>query len=863
MLPFGKSPLLRPRASISKCCTYRIFARPKSSKRPPLKEKKHREFQDTLRISSMYTLTPVTHPTADTRHPLLLLQSHHGDRYFFGMVAEGSQRSLTEGKVRISKLQDIFLTGQLDWSSIGGLPGMILTIADQGKDTLNLHYGSDVLNYIVSTWRYFVFRFGLSLKTNIMNDQEIYKDSILSVKSIITCMSTEQSNNFTEKEESVLRSIVANMFPKNAPTSKYDPSSDPYLNVELPRLSHTPKISTSYEVSFHPVRGRFKPEEAVRLGVPKGPSFGKLASGQTITLENGDVITPDQVLERERHFPKILVLAIPDDSYIQSFHEKFENYDCQDLGIVYYFLDADVTINDDLIKFMERFGNTVQHFVSHPKVCPNSIVFRGAAMIALKLKAMQQDSYNLPREETVLSKEFFECFQKEVVDGTTLQQSQETPLTSSIPSDQVHVFSQNKEVQIESFTKGEEEMKIKLDFKPLRPFSWQHAYKKHVEPLNLRRGSFEKVIGSQINTDNFNTADKRANVEIVTLGTGSALPSKYRNVVSTLLKVPYKNAGGELQNRMILLDAGENTVGTIKRNFSSIAIRNIFQDLGLIYLSHLHADHHLGIISILNEWYKHNKHREESILYIVTPWQYNKFVNEWLQLEEPHLLSKLRYVSCEHLINDSFLRRETKPLDLDQYLDVVGSDARKRRKLETDTNSSFRQVEDIKAMFRGLNIAGFRTCRAKHCNWAYSNSISFYMSSTSRKLFKLSYSGDTRPNIEKFSKEIGYRSDLLIHEATLDNELIEDAIKKRHCTINEAIEVSNEMKAEKLILTHFSQRYPKAPQIDNNILVEAKEYCFAFDGMIVDFEKLGEQKSIFSQLNKAFIEERKQEEESE
>lgn len=250
-------------------------------------------------------------------------------------------------------------------------------------------------------------------------------------------------------------------------------------------------------------------------------------------------------------------------------------------------------------------------------------------------------------------------------------------------------------------------------------------------------------------------------------------------------------------------------------------------------------------------------------MYIVTPWQYNKFVNEWLQLEEPHLLSKLRYVSCEHLINDSFLRRETKPLDLDQYLDVVGSDARKRRKLETDTNSSFRQVEDIKAMFRGLNIAGFQTCRAKHCNWAYSNSISFYMSSTSRKLFKLSYSGDTRPNIEKFSKEIGYRSDLLIHEATLDNELIEDAIKKRHCTINEAIEVSNEMKAEKLILTHFSQRYPKAPQIDNNILVEAKEYCFAFDGMIVDFEKLGEQKSIFSQLNKAFIEERKQEEESE
>lgn len=743
---------------------------------------------------------------------------------------------------------------------------MILTVADQGKDSLNLHYGSDVLNYIVSTWRYFVFRFGLSLKTDIMNDKDIYKDSNLSVKSIVTegdPADTAQCNVFSEKEGSALRSIVANMFPRNAPTSKYDPSSDPYLNVELPKQFQTPRISTSYEITFHSVRGRFKPEEAVRLGVPKGPSFGKLAAGQAVTLDDGHVITPDQVLEKERHFPKILILAIPDDSYIQNVRQRFKDYNNEDLGIVYYFLGANVTINDDLIEIMELFGNHAQHFVSHPKVCPNSIVFRGAAMIALKLKAMQQKNYNLPREEQILSKDFYDCFQKDVYDGTTVEQSQETPLTSSIPGNQVHVFARNKEVQIESYTKGDEEMKIKLDFKTLKPISWQQAYNKHVKPLNLRSGSFEEVIGSQVNSDNFNTAEKRGNVEIITLGTGSALPSKYRNVVSTLLKVPYTGPEGDVKNRIILLDAGENTLGTLRRNFSSLAVKSIFKDLGLIYLSHLHADHHLGIISILNEWYKHNKDCAESVLYIVTPWQYNKFVNEWLTLEEPLLLSKLRYVSCEHLINDSFLRRETKPLDLDQYLDVVGSDARKRRKLETDTDSSLRQMEDIKAMFRGLNIANFQTCRAKHCNWAYSNTISFYMNSRSRKSFKVSYSGDTRPNIEKFSKEIGYRSDLLIHEATLDNELLEDAIKKRHCTINEAIQVSNEMEADKLILTHFSQRYPKAPQIDNNILVEAKEYCFAFDGMILDFERLGEQKRIFSQLNKAFIEERQEEEKSE
>lgn len=779
-------------------------------------------------------------------------------------MAEGSQRSLTENRIRISKLQNIFLTGRLDWSAIGGLPGMILTIADQGKDSLKLHYGSDILNYIVSTWRYFVFRFGLSLTTNIMNDRQVYKDAILSARSIVIKGGNVEEKlsdkgMFSEKEEHVLQSIVSNMFPRHAPTSKYDPSSDPHLNVDLPKTFKLPELTTSYEITFHPVRGRFKPEEALRLGVPKGPSFGKLAAGQTIILEDGTTVTPDDVLEKERHLPKVLILAIPNDSYVQGFHERFKSYDCEDLGVVYYFLGEGVTFNESLIKFMELFGDSSQHIVSHPKVCPNSIVFKGAAMIALKLKAMQADSYNLPRTETILSKEFYECFDKKMEEGTTIHQAQEAPLTSKIFKDQVHVFTQNAEVHLQSFTKGEEDMKIKINRNPVKSWSWQRAFKKHVKPLKLCSASTEQVILGKNDRDCFNTVEKRDHVEIITLGTGSALPSKYRNVVSTLLKVPYSSSDDETENRMIMLDAGENTLGTMRRNFSSAAIQTIFKDLCMIYLSHLHADHHLGIISILKEWYKHNKSREGSLLYIVTPWQYNKFVNEWLLLEEPALLEKIKYVSCEHLVNDSFLRRETRPLSLDQYLDVFRN-GQKRRKLEVDPNSSLRQLDDIRSMLRNLNIASFQTCRAKHCNWAYSCSISFFVNSFSKKVFKVSYSGDTRPNIEKFSREIGYRSDLLIHEATLDNELMEDAIKKRHCTINEAIEVSNKMEAEKLILTHFSQRYPKAPQIDNNISVRAKEYCFAFDGMIVDFEKLGKQMETFSVLNKAFIEERKEEE---
>ena len=52
--------------------------------------------------------------------------------------------------------------------------------------------------------------------------------------------------------------------------------------------------------------------------------------------------------------------------------------------------------------------------------------------------------------------------------------------------------------------------------------------------------------------------------------------------------------------------------------------------------------------------------------------------------------------------------------------------------------------------------------------------------------------------------------DLLIHEATFHDDMSEDAIKKKHCTIAEAALIAQQMRAKHIILTHFSQRYPNA-----------------------------------------------------
>lgn len=85
-------------------------------------------------------------------------------------------------------------------------------------------------------------------------------------------------------------------------------------------------------------------------------------------------------------------------------------------------------------------------------------------------------------------------------------------------------------------------------------------------------------------------------ITVTTLGTGSAIPSKYRNVSSTLLDIP--NLGG------ILLDCGEGTLGQLRRKYGAGGIKKMYEELRMIFVSHMHADHHLGLQAILEDRFK-------------------------------------------------------------------------------------------------------------------------------------------------------------------------------------------------------------------------------------------------------------------
>lgn len=71
---------------------------------------------------------------------------------------------------------------------------------------------------------------------------------------------------------------------------------------------------------------------------------------------------------------------------------------------------------------------------------------------------------------------------------------------------------------------------------------------------------------------------------------------------------------------------------------------------------------------------------------------------------------------------------------------------------------------------------------------------------------------------------------MLIHEATMEDELSGEAVTKMHSTTSQAIQVGKDMDAKNIILTHFSQRYAKLPRFNDNF---AGNVSIAFDNMLV------------------------------
>ncbi|VFQ66689.1 unnamed protein product [Cuscuta campestris] len=295
-------------------------------------------------------------------------------------------------------------------------------------------------------------------------------------------------------------------------------------------------------------------------------------------------------------------------------------------------------------------------------------------------------------------------------------------------------------------------------------------------------------------------------LEIVLLGTGSSQPSKYRNVSSIYINLFTK--GG------LLLDCGEGTLGQMRRRFGIMGADKAVSDLKCIWISHIHADHHTGLTRILTRRREILKGSPHSPIIVVGPRQLEKYLNAYQKLEDLDML----FLDCRNTTKEAPTLE-----DFPRKKDAIPI------------------LESLKKVLWEAGLDDLVSFPVRHCG--KSNAAFGVVIKASERVnnvgkviegWKVVYSGDTRPCTELIEASRG--ATLLIHEATFEDGKASDAIKKEHSTMGEAIQVGADAGVYRIILTHFSQRYPKLPMFDNTHMKH--KTCVAFDLMSVNLKYL-------------------------
>lgn len=772
-------------------------------------------------VGMSFELQALGHPTSDLKNSCMFLRNRlTGKRYAFGHIPEGFQRKCNDSKIKVSKTENVFLTGNLSWNSINGLPGFILTVSDQGLKELGLFHCSDknpILEYVISCWRYFVYRFGLNLNVQSLSNEEIFDSGEILVQSV----GIKPDNNDTydkqidyDKETYYLKlkKFVSLIFPIKIQS---DYQSKTITNIELPKDIKNVNISSNYIITPKSVRGKFIVQKAKELGC-QVPHFKKLCNNESVTLDNGTIITPEQVLEPTRKFKSILIIDIPTvEHFKNTLNFNWDKYS-DNYGVIYYFINESIENplkNKEFIEFLSKFDSNIMQFISYKDYVPNSINYDLSFKLALKWRSLLKDYFPLINFNNKPKINI-----NELIKDTKIENYKIFP------------FITGQELLLKSGDDGLTINDINGKFETMKDY--EKVYDDEIKKIG-----FSKILSKEelftkdkyeINEDNNNQNNikddriiTKDDVETVVLGTGSALPSRLRNVLSNIVRIPHQSNDGKIEYKSIVLDGGENTLGSIIRLFDdnenegySKLLKSRIEEIKLVYLSHLHADHHIGLGSLISEWCKLQLLKPEDQrekLYLVTPWQFEKFLQELSIINNSNTdlgdkfidMDLIEYFSCDEFnlrYNDMILP-EMEQVKFDEVkIEDIGKIKNKPILLKQNNN-----YEKINKMFKDLNILKFETCYAHHCEYSYSCSITFNINDNSNENFKISYSGDTRPTF-RFTK-IGFNSDLLIHESTLDDVLIKDAIGKCHSTTSEAIRVGALMNCKKIILTHFSQRY--------------------------------------------------------
>ncbi|XP_074599765.1 ribonuclease Z [Brevipalpus obovatus] len=512
----------------------------------------------------------------------------------------------------------------------------------------------------------------------------------------------------------------------------------------------------AYKGKTKTVPGKLLITKCMELKVPRGPLLAKLKAGEDIQLEDGRTIHSSDVTEPSKPGLSFVILECPSEDYLDSLvdQEALLPNNESSPSVIIHFTPPEVVISAQYQDWIRKFPSTVDHLGVN-KWNPSLVNF---SILNLKTSKIDDKIFCLPhqsQEPDARSKELniLPC---------------ETSLLYHLhPDNKKGIDKSIFEEGLKDYNDDQlDELLVDLD-------EFDSSIKEYKEKI------------AQL------PACDHPYPAVAFLGTGSAIPSKYRNSSCIMMELS--------EDSLFMFDCGEGSLGQILRFYGPLADEKI-KNIKAVFLSHYHADHQIGIMSFL--LYR-RKLTKQPLLLVCSS-------------KVAKLLQKFSY-ECENI-------EDTYRLAYSQDL-INGTD---------------KEVN-----IRKFGLKDLRTCRVDHCI----DSFGIIIETDGPDSKKIVYSGDAMPT--KSLIRTGKDCDLLIHEATFEDSLADEAILKRHSTFSQALGVREEMKAKFTILTHFSQRYHKIPSIPEKF---PSDVGIAYDYMRVEFDNFSRLPLLTKALKILFFE---------
>ncbi|KAJ3012113.1 hypothetical protein HKX48_006440, partial [Thoreauomyces humboldtii] len=764
-----------------------------------------------------------------------------GKKYLFN-AGEGAQRICIENRVKLTKLGNIFLS-RVQWDACGGIPGMMLSLATAGNTDVMIHGGNNLTHFMAAT-RHFVFRMASTVKTYEIPDESVpFRDSNITVTPVKvypagyvrssdvnhastsnggvadnmdTDLPTDSNGSIRRKRKAIdqipiseltdsdatfyREEIIRQMFnsgetpsaagtfrssepdPKKARLDEEDDTDNPFVpNVQnakkdFTRLERLPKAERSPDVITFicqgpDLRGKFHAEKAISLGIP--PSWNRrLIAGETFVSKDGSVtVLPEEVMDPIKVGPIFIIVDCPSVDYIEPlkahphFAGHYADVSANPPALMVHNVGDDVVDSQEYRQWMQMFGEGCQHILISRKYGAKPIIFQKFSTGIHRLNKLDPDVFKIP---------FYQ------LEAKPFENAQGLP---------------SKLVMAEGLLKFQLQPTLLMDRTEM-PTPWNHQdpTSRLVESLetNHRLNRFLAIAAStraEIEATKATAETMKVpgdDVLICTLGTGASLPSRFRNVSATLAYIPGHGS--------ILFDVGEGTYGQLFRRFHQAQeepeLEDVLCSLKFLFVSHMHADHHLGAARLLIERKKALVRRGGDIpkLVIACSLHYITWLQEYSDCEDLGLDTDIDF-----LVNDDLMA-----------VHQVGEER------------LVNQHAIYANLLASLSLTSVTTSDVDHAPYAYAVSV------VHSSGFRLVYSGDCRPNLD-LMRTVGSANSstfdslptLLIHEATFHNDEhgSNQAQRKRHTTTREAVIVGEKMRSDWILLTHFSTRYPSNPDL--------------------------------------------------